>query len=135
MAWSNSPPRRCVYCGKVGARTVVAEGYAHRRCIPKAGRKGAEHYPIFVKDGPSYLAIGGPRKAMRIKDLSGATGNGFEVRVLSSRAPILRAERNGVRISMEDFYEAARFFVRNNLAVALDRRIQTMLAALEGGDA
>lgn len=30
--------RRCVYCGKVGPRVVVAQGYAHRRCIPKNGR-------------------------------------------------------------------------------------------------
>lgn len=27
--------RRCVYCGKVGPRVVVARGFAHRRCIPK----------------------------------------------------------------------------------------------------
>lgn len=25
--------RRCVYCGKVGPRTMVAGGWAHKRCI------------------------------------------------------------------------------------------------------
>jgi hypothetical protein len=35
MPWSTSPPRRCVYCGNVGPRTIVLGGYAHKYCIPK----------------------------------------------------------------------------------------------------
>lgn len=27
--------RYCVYCGKVGPRTMVPMGWAHKRCIPK----------------------------------------------------------------------------------------------------
>jgi len=27
--------RRCIYCGKVGPRTIVAGGYAHKRCLPR----------------------------------------------------------------------------------------------------
>jgi hypothetical protein len=27
--------RKCCYCGKVGPRTIVAGGWAHKRCIPK----------------------------------------------------------------------------------------------------
>lgn len=32
--------RHCVYCGKVGPRTMVAGGYAHKRCLPTAPRVG-----------------------------------------------------------------------------------------------
>lgn len=28
--------RCCFYCGKVGPRVVIAQGWAHRRCMPKA---------------------------------------------------------------------------------------------------
>lgn len=27
--------RHCVFCGKAGPRTMVAGGWAHKRCIPK----------------------------------------------------------------------------------------------------
>jgi hypothetical protein len=31
--------RHCVYCGEVGPRVQVAGGFAHRRCVPKVGRR------------------------------------------------------------------------------------------------
>lgn len=31
--------RRCVHCGKVGPRTIVAGGWAHKRCIPKEAKR------------------------------------------------------------------------------------------------
>lgn len=34
LPWGHQS-RKCLYCGKVGPRTVVAGGYAHKRCIPK----------------------------------------------------------------------------------------------------
>lgn len=32
--------RRCVYCGKVGPRTMVAGGWAHKRCLVRLGPRG-----------------------------------------------------------------------------------------------
>lgn len=34
-AWGHVA-RRCVHCGKVGPRVIVAGGWAHRYCIKKA---------------------------------------------------------------------------------------------------
>lgn len=34
MAWKNYS-RKCIYCGKVGPRTAVIGGYAHKRCLPE----------------------------------------------------------------------------------------------------
>lgn len=31
--------RHCVYCGKVGPRTMVAGGYAHKRCLPTTTKR------------------------------------------------------------------------------------------------
>lgn len=41
---------RCVYCGDIRARVIVAGGYAHRRCVGPDPRKGLsvlilEHLP------------------------------------------------------------------------------------------
>lgn len=33
LPWGHKS-RHCVYCGRVGPRTRVASGYAHKRCIP-----------------------------------------------------------------------------------------------------
>lgn len=50
---------KCVYCGEVGARTVVLCGFSHKKCIPpkatmkiKKSKKlrdiiGAPYFPIF----------------------------------------------------------------------------------------
>lgn len=31
--------RHCRYCGKVGPRTQIAGGWAHKRCLPKRSAK------------------------------------------------------------------------------------------------
>jgi hypothetical protein len=36
LPWGHKS-RHCVYCGKVGPRTQVVGGWAHKRCIPKDG--------------------------------------------------------------------------------------------------
>lgn len=38
LPWGHKS-RHCIYCGKVGPRTIVAGGWAHKRCIPKEYRK------------------------------------------------------------------------------------------------
>jgi hypothetical protein len=37
-AWGHVS-RHCVYCGKVGPRSIVAGGWAHKRCIPFVGKR------------------------------------------------------------------------------------------------
>lgn len=33
LPWGHKS-RHCVYCGKVGPRTLVLGGYAHKKCLP-----------------------------------------------------------------------------------------------------
>lgn len=43
--------RHCVYCGRVGPRTIVAGGYAHKYCLPKPPKKEKPSAPEPWEDG------------------------------------------------------------------------------------
>lgn len=38
LPWGHES-RHCIYCGKVGPRTVVLGGYAHKYCLPKPSKR------------------------------------------------------------------------------------------------
>lgn len=37
LPWGHKS-RRCVFCGRVGPRTLVVGGWAHKRCLPSSDR-------------------------------------------------------------------------------------------------